>query len=125
MLASYMDRKFPQFTQSCVDSCIACIESSLSEIQKSESKLCDLLIKFETQLHDHYKSMGNMLTDHALGLDTKVAKCCKTLASNSCSASSSVTANVVQELEDIGTPQEKCVVSQHSWATCIKFWGWS
>ena len=55
-----------------------------------------------------------MLTDHALGLDTKATKCCKTLASNSCSASSSVTANVVQELEDIGTPQEKCVVSQHS-----------
>ena len=97
-----------------VDSYIACIESSLSEIQKSESKLCDLLIKFETQLHDHYKSMGNMLTDHALGLDTKVTKCCKTLASKSCSASSSVTANVVQELEDIGTPQEKRVVSQHS-----------
>ena len=58
--------------------------------------------------------MRNMLTDHALGLDTKVTKCCKTLASKSCSASSSVTANVVQELEDIGTPQEKCVVSQHS-----------
>ena len=44
--------------------------------------------------------MGNILTDHALGLDTKVTKCCKTLASNLCSASSSVTTNVVQELED-------------------------
>ena len=28
-------------TQSCIDSCVARIESSLSEIQKSERKLCD------------------------------------------------------------------------------------
>ena len=43
--------------------------------------------------------MRNMLTDYALGLDTKVTKCCEILASNSYSASSSVTANVGQELE--------------------------
>ena len=41
-----------------------------------------------------------MLTDHVLGVDAKVTKCCETLASNSSSASSSVAANVVQELED-------------------------
>ena len=41
-----------------------------------------------------------MLTDHVLGVDAKVTKCCETLASNSSSASSSVAVNVVQELED-------------------------
>ena len=41
-----------------------------------------------------------MLTDHVLGVDAKVTKCCETLASNSSSDSSSVAANVVQELED-------------------------
>ena len=41
-----------------------------------------------------------MFTDHGLGVDTEVTKCFKTLASNSSSASSSITANVVKELED-------------------------
>ena len=41
-----------------------------------------------------------MLTDHVSGVDTKVTKCFDTLASNSFLASSSVAANVVQELED-------------------------
>ena len=86
-------------TQSCVDSCVARIESSLSEIQKSVRKLCDLGNKLETQLHDH-KSMGNMLTDHVSGVDAKVTKCWETLASNSSSSFSSVAANVVQRLED-------------------------
>ena len=58
-------------TQSCVDSCIARIECSLSEIQKSERKLCDLVNKFKTQLHNPQESMENVLTDHALtSLDT-------------------------------------------------------
>ena len=58
-------------TQSCFDSCIARIESSLSEIQKSERKLCDLVNKFKTQLHNPHKSMENVLTDHPLtSLDT-------------------------------------------------------
>ena len=38
-------------TQSNVDSNVACLESSLLEIQKSE---CDLVRQFETQLHDHH-----------------------------------------------------------------------
>ena len=99
-ITSCCTKTFNYDTQSCVDSCVACIESSLSEIQKSERKLCDLVNKFETQLHDHHKSVGNMLTDHVSGVDAKVTKCCETLASNSSSASSSVAANVVQELED-------------------------
>ena len=41
-----------------------------------------------------------MLTDHVLGVDAKVTKCCETLASNSSSASSTVAVNVVQKLED-------------------------
>ena len=41
-----------------------------------------------------------MLTDHVSGVDSKVTKCCKALASNSSLASSSVAVNVVQELED-------------------------
>ena len=45
-------------TQSNVDSNVAHIESSLLEIQKSEKNLCDLVKQFETQLHDHYKSVG-------------------------------------------------------------------
>ena len=76
------------------------MESSLLEIQKSEKKLCDLVNKFETKLHDHHKSVGNMLTDHVSGVDAQVANCCETLASNSSSTSSSVAANVVQELGD-------------------------
>ena len=91
-------------TQSNVDCNVARIhvESSLLEIQKSEKNLCDLVKQFETQLHDHHKSVGNrsMLTDHVSGVDIKVTKCCETLASNSSSASSSVAVNVVQELED-------------------------
>ena len=87
-------------TQSNVDSNVARIESSLLEIQKSEKNLCDLAKQFETQLHDHHKSVGSMLTDHVSGVDAKVTKCCETLASNSSSASSSVVVNVVQELED-------------------------
>ena len=87
-------------TQSNVDSNIAHIESSLLEIQKSVKNLCDLVKQFETQLHDHHKSVESMLTDHVLGVDAKVTKCCETLASNSSSASSSASVNVVQELED-------------------------
>ena len=87
-------------TQSNVDSNVACIESSLLEIQKSKKNLCDLVRQFETQLHDHHKSVGSMLTDHVSGVDAKVTKCCETLASNSPSVSSSGTVNVVQELED-------------------------
>ena len=41
-----------------------------------------------------------MQTDHVLGVDAQVAKCCETLASNSSSTSSFVAANVVQELGD-------------------------
>ena len=82
-------------TQLNVDSNIACIESSLLEIKKSEKNLCDLVQQFETQLHDHHKSVGSMLTDHVSGVDAKVTKCCETLASNSSSASSSVAVNVV------------------------------
>ena len=85
-------------TQSNVDSNIAHIESSLLEIQKSEKNLCDLVKQFETQLHDHHKSVGSMLTDHVSGVAAKVTKCCKTLASNSSSVSSSVAVNVVQLL---------------------------
>ena len=84
-------------TQSNVESNVARIKSSLLEIQKSEKNLCDLVKQFETQLHDHHKSVGSMLTDHVSGVDAKVTKCCETLASNS---SSSVAVNVVQELED-------------------------
>ena len=87
-------------TQSNVDSSITRIESSLLGIQKSEKNLCDLVKQFETQLHDQHKSVGSMLTDHVLGVDAKVTKCCEALASNSSSASSSVAVNVVQELED-------------------------
>ena len=70
---------------------VACMESSLLEIQKSEKNLCDLVKQFETQLHDYHKSVGSMLTDHVPVVDTK---CCETLASNSSSASSSVMVNV-------------------------------
>ena len=42
----------------------------------------------------------SMLTDHVLGVDAKITKCCETLASNSSSAFSFVAVNVVQELED-------------------------
>ena len=87
-------------TRSNVDSKVARIESFLLEIQKSEKNLCDLVKQFETQLHDHHKSVGSMLTDHVLGVDAKVTKCCEALASNSSSASSSVAVNVVQELDD-------------------------
>ena len=87
-------------SQSNVDSNVARIESSLLEIQKSEKNLCDLVKQFETQLHDHHKSVGSMLTDHVLGVDAKVTQCCETLALNSSSASSSVAVNVIQELED-------------------------
>ena len=87
-------------THSNVDSNVARIESSLLEIQKSEKNLCDLVKQLETQLHDHYKSVGSMFTDHVLGVDAKVTKWCETLASNSSSASSSVVVNVVQELEN-------------------------
>ena len=87
-------------TQSNVDSNIAHIESSLLEIQKLEKNLCDLVKQFETQLHDHYKSVASMFTDHVSGVDAKVTKCCETLASNSSLASSSVAVNVVQELEN-------------------------
>ena len=87
-------------THSNVDSNVAHIESSLLEIQKFEKNLCDLVKQFETQLHDHYKSVGSMFTDHVSGVDAKVTKYCKTLASNSSSASSSVVVNVVQELEN-------------------------
>ena len=41
-----------------------------------------------------------MLTDHVSGVDTRVTKCCKTLASNLSSASPSVAVNIIQELED-------------------------
>ena len=54
-------------TQSNVDSNVTRIESSLLEIQKSEKNLCDLVKQFETQLHDHHKSVGSMLTDHVSG----------------------------------------------------------
>ena len=87
-------------TQSNVDSKVAHIESFLLEIQKSEKNLYDLLKQFETQLHDHHKSVGSMLTDHVSGVDVKITKCCGTLASNSSSASSTVAVNVVQELKD-------------------------
>ena len=87
-------------TQSYVDSSVSRMESSILEIQKSEKQLCDLVNRFETQLHDHHKSVGSMFTDHVSGVDARVAKCCETLASNSSSASSSVAANIVQELED-------------------------
>ena len=87
-------------TQSNVESNLARIESSLLEIQKSEKNLCDLVKQFETQLYDHHKSVGSMLTDHVSGVDAKVTKCCETLASNLSSASSPVVVNVVQELED-------------------------
>ena len=87
-------------TQSNIDSNVAGIERSLLEIQKSEKNLCDLVKQFETQLHNHHKSVGSILTDHVSGVDTKVKKCCGTLASNSSSASSSVVVNVVQELKD-------------------------
>ena len=46
-----------------------------------------------------------MLTDHVLGIDAWVTKCYETLASDSSTASSSVAANIVQELED-KKPQE-------------------
>ena len=87
-------------TQSYVDSNVACIESSLLEIQKSEKNLCDLVKQFETQLYDHHKSVGSMLTDHVSGVDAKVTKWCETLASDSSSASSTVAVNLVQKLED-------------------------
>ena len=86
-------------THSNVDSNIARIESSLLEIQKSEKNLCDVVKQFETQLHNHYKSVGSMFTDHVSGIDAKVTKC-ETIASNSSSASSSVAIDVVQELEN-------------------------
>ena len=41
-----------------------------------------------------------MLTDHVSSVDAQVAKCCEILISNSSSTSSSVAANVVQELGD-------------------------
>ena len=87
-------------TQSNVDSNVTRIESSLLEIQRSEKNLCDLVKQFETQLHDHHKYVGSMLTDHVSGVNAKVTKCCETLASNSSSASSTVMINVVQKLED-------------------------
>ena len=80
--------------QTHVDSSVARIENSLLEIQKSEKKLSDLVNKFKTQLHDHHKSVGDMLTDHVSGVDAKVIKYCETLASNSSSASSSVAADI-------------------------------
>ena len=86
--------------QTHVDSSVARIENSLLEIQKSEKKLSDLVNKFETQLHDHHKSVGNMFTDHVSSVDARVTKCCEALASSSSSASSFVAANIVQELED-------------------------
>ena len=67
-------------TQSNVVSNVARIESFLLEIQKSEKNLCDLVKQFETQLHDHHISVGNMSTDHVSGVDAKVTKCCETLA---------------------------------------------
>ena len=88
---------------------VARIESSLTEIQKSERKLCDLVNKLETQLYDRHKSVGNMLADHVLGVDAKVTKCCETLASNSSSASLSVAANVVRNWK-IKLLQENCVL---------------
>ena len=88
------------FHWSFVDSNVARIESSFSEIQKSEKKLCDLVNKFETKLQDHHKSVKSMLTDQVLGVDARVTKCYETLATNSSSAPSSVAVNIVQELED-------------------------
>ena len=96
-------------TQSNVDSNVARIESPLLEIQKSEKNLYDLVKQFETQLHDHHKSVGSMLTDHVLGVDAKVTKCCETLASNSSLASSSVAVNVVQKLKDKERRKKKVV----------------
>ena len=87
-------------THSNVDSNVAGIESFLLEIQKFEKNMCGLVKQFETQLHDHYKYVGSIFTDHVLGVDVKVTKCCETLASNLSSASSSVAVNVVQELEN-------------------------
>ena len=49
-------------TQSYVESNITCIESSLLEIQKYETKICDLIKKVETQLNDYHKLLG-MLKD--------------------------------------------------------------
>ena len=65
-------------TPSNVDSKVAHIESSLLEIQKFEKNLCDLVKQFEIQLHDHYKSVGSMLSDHVSGVDAKVTKSCET-----------------------------------------------
>ena len=76
-----------------------------------------LVNKLATQLHDHHKSVRNMFTDHVSGVDAKVTKCCETLASNSSLASSSFTANVVQELEDKEHHKKNVLLFN----ICIKF----
>ena len=50
--------------QSYIDSKVATIDKSLSEIQLSEKRLCELVNKVETHLAEHHKSMDTMFADH-------------------------------------------------------------
>ena len=91
-------------TQSYVDSNFTCIESSLLEIQKSETKIYDFVNKFETQLNDHHKLLRTLkdqldvkeatVTPMSNNADTPTTDSVTSLANNTVS---SFTVSIVDE----------------------------